>query len=110
MPAALATPPSTDAALSPPAALSAQACPGSAQFTQAQADKLLRALRQNLPGTAFESAWPSCVPGLLAVRMQNGQVAYADKSARYLVLGLVFDSATGAALDQQMDSTTPSKP
>lgn len=106
-----ALPPSpVDAAASAAPALEAASCSGGRQATQAQADQTLNLLRQNFPGTSFESAWPSCVAGLFAARMENGRVAYTDKSARYLVLGLVFDSVTGAALDQQMEPKPSSKP
>lgn len=103
-------PPTVDAAASAAPTLEAPACPGGRQATQVQADQTLSLLRQNFPSTPFESAWPSCVTGLFAVRMESGRVAYTDKSARYLVLGLVFDSVTGAALDQQMEPKPSSKP
>jgi len=40
---------------------------------------------------------------MVALRLGNGTVAYTDKSARYLLLGLVLDSVTGQALDRQLD-------
>lgn len=75
-------------------------------ITPAQAAGVLQKARQTFPRTEFTDAWPSCVPGLTALRMSNGTVAYMDKSARYLLLGLVLDSATGAALDRQLDGRT----
>ncbi|MNR71647.1 hypothetical protein D3C71_22780 [compost metagenome] len=76
------------------------------RVTQAEADRVLAALQQQLRATKFVKAWPSDVPGLVALRLDSGQVAYSDKSARYFFLGVVLDTATGAALDGQMDAIT----
>ena len=70
-----------------------------------EAERAMRVLQGAMPTTRFVSAWPSAMPGLVALRLANGQVAYTDKTGRYFVVGLIFDSNTGAALDKQMDGT-----
>jgi uncharacterized protein YecA (UPF0149 family) len=72
----------------------------------AQAEQVLGKARLAFPNTSFVRAWPSCLPGMTALKLANGSVAYMDKSARYLMLGLVLDSATGQALDRQLDGHT----
>lgn len=72
-------------------------------FSPAQVQEILARLRAALPGTKFTEAWSARLPGFIAVRLENGEVAYADKFARYLILGLVFDTAAGSALDRQLE-------
>lgn len=94
-------------ALPPPIAPAAPAQPGCLnELTKADAQAVLAGARSAFPRTEFVAAWPSCINNLVALRMGNGQVAYTDKSARYLVLGLILDSATGQALDRQLDGRT----
>lgn len=76
------------------------------RVTQAEADAVMKAVQGTLRGTRFIKAWPSSVPGLIALQMDSGQVAYTDKSARYFFIGVVLDTTSGAALDGQMDATT----
>ncbi len=90
----------------PPVPYEAPASSGAGRLSQAEADEVLLSLQSSLKATRFVKAWPSPIPGLAALRMESGQVAYADKSGRYFFLGLVFDTATGVALDGQMDATT----
>ncbi len=89
----------------PPPAIVARAeehrCPAS--VSQAAADAALHALSKTLPQTKFIKAWPACAPGLIAVKLANGTVAYTEASGRFLLLGLVMDTATGKALDGQLD-------
>ncbi|WP_068673562.1 MULTISPECIES: disulfide isomerase DsbC N-terminal domain-containing protein [unclassified Variovorax] len=75
------------------------------RLTQLEADEVLSRLRGTLRGTRFLKAWPAAVPGLVTLQLENGEVAYADKSARYFLMGVVFDTATGKGLDRQMDPT-----
>lgn len=82
----------------------ARAC--SSSLDLAQAAKVLTRARVAFPNTSFTDAWPSCLPGMTALRLADGTVAYMDKSARYLILGIVFDSTTGRALDRQLDGRT----
>ncbi len=70
------------------------------------AQEVLRKVKTSFPRTSFRDAWPSCIPGITALLLNNGTVAYTDKSARYLMLGLVLDSVTGKALDRQLDGQT----
>lgn len=69
-------------------------------------DQALKALKSNLPKTGFKRAWPSQMPGLIAVELENGEIAYTDKTGRFLIIGLVLDSYTGKALDNQLDGKT----
>lgn len=61
-------------------------------------------LRRALPGTPIESVTPSALPGFFAVKLAGGRLAYTDATARYLVLGVVFDLHTGQALDGALDA------
>lgn len=79
----------------------AHQCPST--VSQEVADAALDALSKTLPKTKFVKAWPACAPGLIAVKLGNGSVAYTDASGRFLMLGLVFDTETGKALDGQLD-------
>lgn len=89
-----------------PAVQQEQARHCSSDIAEAQAKWVLEKARTAFPNTQFNEAWPSCLPGMTALRLANGTVAYMDKSARYLMLGLVLDSATGQALDRQLDGRT----
>lgn len=66
-------------------------------------ERALTNVRSAFPRTRFDAAWPSGFPGLVALRLGNGDVAYTDKNGRYLMLGLIFDSATGTVLDRKLD-------
>ncbi|WP_080443087.1 disulfide isomerase DsbC N-terminal domain-containing protein [Burkholderia cenocepacia] len=96
MPVAL--PPATPPAVVAPAPVAAGV------LTQAEADQVLAHVAGTLRKTRFVKAWPSVVPGMVALQMENKQVAYTDKNGRYFFLGVVFDTATGSALDHQMDA------
>jgi hypothetical protein len=93
------------AAAPPPVAVVMPAAEASGRLTQLEADQVLERLQSTLRATRFLKAWPAAVPGLVALELENGQVAYADKSARYFLMGVVFDTATGKGLDRQMDPT-----
>lgn len=85
-----------------PPELRAPAC--ALSLTQAEADLALQRIAGGMKGTQFERAWPSCLPGMVALKIKkSGETAYTDKYGRYLVFGLVFDTTTGTALDRQMD-------
>lgn len=86
----------------PPSALHAPAAV--LQVTPAEAHRAFERLQKANPGTKFLSAEPSQVPGLIKLRLANGQLAYADKSGRYLILGVVFDMTAGQALDGALDA------
>jgi hypothetical protein len=70
--------------------------------SEVDAQLALTRLKAALPKTQFESAWPAALPGFVAVRLSDGSVGYTDKLGRYLVLGLIFDTVTGTALDHQL--------
>jgi len=89
---------------------STPACPGSGTIEAHEVQAAFIQLQQRFPRTEFKEAWAACAPGLIAVRLSNGELAYTDKSGRYLILGLVFDSATGQALDRQLDPIETERP
>lgn len=84
-----------------PAEYRVQAC--TLSLTQKEADHALGRISGLMPGTQFLRAWPSCIPGMVALQIKGGETAYTDKNGRYLVFGLIFDTTTGTALDRQMD-------
>lgn len=67
-------------------------------------EQTLSAIRARIPNTKILEAWPSKVPGLIALKLENGRVAYTDESARFFILGLIFDLDSGQGLDGQMDA------
>lgn len=71
--------------------------------TQSQASAALAALRKRQVGTPFQGARSSEVPGLVTILLPEGKVAYSDISGRYYIVGVVFDLATGKALDGALD-------
>jgi hypothetical protein len=65
-------------------------------------------LVERLPNTRVEQLERSALPGFYLVRMADGRIAYTDASARFLVLGVVFDLVKGQALDGALDAQTSS--
>lgn len=95
-------------AMEPPAAVSRQteaagACPGE---VNEQSKRVLEQLRMKLPGTAFKSARPSCMPGFFFVEMEGGITGYADRTARYLIVGLALDTDQKRFIDKSVDGQT----
>jgi len=86
----------------PPAALYAPA--PSVRMGQEDVQRALERLRAANPGTQFVSAEASQVPGLIKITLANGKLAYADKSGRYLFVGVVFDMSVGKPLDGALDA------
>lgn len=75
----------------------------STRVSQGDADAALARLQASMKATRFTAAWPAELPGLIAVRLDSGEVAYTDKTGRYFIFGLILDTATGAALDKQLE-------
>lgn len=75
------------------------ACQAQQQVSQQQADSLLLSMQEKLPGTAFVSASPSALCGLVVLHTDKGNDIFTDKYGRYFVVGLMIDSATGATLN-----------
>jgi hypothetical protein len=71
--------------------------------TQQQADGALDGLRKRQVGTPFKGARPASMPGLVTILLPDGKVAYSDITGRYYIVGVVFDLATGKALDGALD-------
>lgn len=76
--------------------------PASVSSAPELAPEILEQMKSKFPNTHFIKAWVSPIPGLYALEMQGGRVAFCDKTGRYLILGLVFDSQTGRTLYNQM--------
>lgn len=69
---------------------------------QRVAAQVLARIQARLPGTRFVKAWATPVTGLYAVQMDSGRVAYTNATGTYFILGLLFDTATGKALYNQL--------
>ncbi|MCC5609600.1 hypothetical protein LC612_23190 [Nostoc sp. CHAB 5834] len=69
-------------------------------------EEVLEKLKAALPNTSFESAWPACIPGWVAIRLKDGNMGYADKSGRYFILGIALDIEKKKFLDRQLDGRT----
>lgn len=87
--------------VAPSVSVKAPLCGGC--LSQEEADLILGKARNAFPNTPMVKAWPVPLPGLVALEMSNKSIAYTDKTARYLIMGIVFDSFTGKALDNQME-------
>ena len=96
--------------LPPPAPAVASVSVCKPALTQARADRALASLSQTMPKTKFLRAWPACFPGLIAVQLGDGSVAYTDTTARYLIIGLVLDTSSGKALDHQLEGLADKNP
>lgn len=86
----------------PPAILQAPAKP--VLVSNAEVQRALARLRGANPGTAYVSAEASKVPGLIKITLADGKLAYADKSGRYLFVGVIFDMDVGQPLDGALDA------
>jgi hypothetical protein len=86
----------------PPAIHQAPAKP--VLVSQAEVQRALARLRAANPGTSYVSAETSKVPGLIKITLAGGKLAYADKSGRYLFVGVIFDMDVGQPLDGALDA------
>lgn len=77
--------------------------PAQSEVSAEQAQVALARLQGVLPSTRFVAAWPAQLPGFVAVKLESGEVGYTDKGGRYFIFGLVIDTATGQALDKQLE-------
>lgn len=66
---------------------------------------MLATVRGKLPRTHIRSARPSPMCGLVELQLENGNVAFTDKSARYFIMGLMLDTATGRFVSHSVPST-----
>lgn len=88
------------AALPPPTppAIVVQA-PECLYLSQRDANLALARLQRALPSTAFESASPSEICGMVRVKLANGTSAYTDVTGRYLLLAFALDTHRGSPAD-----------
>ena len=82
--------------------------PVCAVATSQQATSALARLSARLKATRFVTAAPSAMPGLVMVRTAEGQVGYTDLEGRYFIVGVVFDTLSGEALDGQLEGISSS--
>ncbi len=75
------------------------------ELTASQVHSAFGTLKSRLAGTSFISAKASQVCGFIRVDMADGKVAYADRTGRYFILGMVLDTQTGGPADgsKQLD-------
>lgn len=92
----------TDVPPHAPATLQAPARP--VLVSQVDVQQALARLRAANPGTTYVSAEASKVPGLIKITLADGKLAYADKSGRYLFVGVIFDMDVGQPLDGALDA------
>lgn len=72
-------------------------------LSQKDAEVARQRLTQALPNTKIARARPASLPGLVQLELEDGKIAYTDRTGRYLILGVIFDTVTGSALDNQLD-------
>jgi hypothetical protein len=94
-------PPSAPRADTP--VIAAAACPG--KLSDGKAKLALQNVQRAFPGTHFLSAESSCFPGLAKLQLADGKTVYSDVEGRFLILGLIFDSKTGRALDNLLEGS-----
>lgn len=68
-------------------------------LSYAEAQTAYQRLRRRLPSTAFTSAQPSEICGLVRLQLARGTVAYTDATGRYLLLALALDTHRGSPAD-----------
>lgn len=92
----------------PVAAIVAQAptTPECRYLSNAEAQTAFRRLKRALPGTAFDSAAPSEVCGLVRVRLSRGATAYTDATGRFFLLAFALDTHKGGPADTNQISQT----
>lgn len=87
----------------PPQEVRCEPIKGSSALSQADANSARKNIGQALPKTKIVNAKPSSLPGMVMLELEDGKVAYTDRTGRYLLLGVVFDTVAGKALDNQLD-------
>ncbi|KVP16787.1 disulfide isomerase DsbC N-terminal domain-containing protein [Burkholderia ubonensis] len=68
-------------------------------LTNTEAQVALQRLRARLPSTAFESARPSEICGLVRLQLASGKVVYTEPTGRYLMLTFALDTHRGSPAD-----------
>lgn len=82
-----------------------------AELSQQDVEAAVQALRNNLtPRMQIESYGPSEYPGHVKVLLRStetpdmpAQLAYTDKTGRYLILAVIVDTKKGAVLDAALE-------
>lgn len=58
--------------------------------------------KEHYPNLSYSSFKNSALSGYFLITLENGSFAYTDCSFRYLFIGIIFDSVTGDAVDNQL--------
>lgn len=74
--------------------------------TSTEAQVALQRLRASLPSTAFDSAKPSEICGLVRVQLKSGKVVYTEPTGRYLLLTFALDTHKGSPADNSEELET----
>lgn len=93
--------------VSPP---DAEVCQAPIRVSESVAAEVLATLRGKLPRTAILSAKAAPICGLIELQLENGNVAYTDKSGRYLIMGLMVDTITGQFSSHRSPSQATQEP
>lgn len=75
------------------------------KITKADCEIALSSIKSKFPNTMFVSAKPSELNGYILLELQDGSFAYTDKSAKFLIIGVIFDTVKGYAIDQSMSGS-----
>lgn len=65
--------------------------------------KILVAIQLKMPNTKFVSISPTPVKGLYSLTSKGGRTFYTDESGRYFITGIIFDTYTGATVENQIE-------
>lgn len=65
--------------------------------------KILESIQLKMPNTKFKSIAPTPVKGLYALTSKGGRIFYTDESGRYFITGIIFDTYTGATIENQIE-------
>lgn len=65
--------------------------------------KILESIQLKMPNTKFKAIAPTPVKGLYALTSKGGRTFYTDESGRYFITGIIFDTYTGATVENQIE-------
>lgn len=68
--------------------------------------QVLKKMQEALPNTKIVGISKSeALPYMYVLQLENGSIAYTDLNGKYYFLGIIFDTYTGKALDNQLTGT-----
>mgnify|MGYP003341105177 CR=1 FL=1 len=65
--------------------------------------KILESIQLKMPNTKFKAISATPVKGLYALTSKGGRTFYTDESGRYFITGIIFDTYTGATVENQIE-------